>query len=256
MVRSWVWFSLVLSLALSLWACGGEDKPSLALRELGQSCSTDATCASGVCAQLSAIRQGEGVCSLACRKDDDCQNGNAQGVRFVCGVGPEQAKLCLPHCDSGYHNLTCVDGVTTSCVEAPERACGDCGCPENKRCEPDVGCIDQKEVGEECSENEDCISDNCSATAHVCRVHVGLPCTRDNCDWCLSSSSGYSFCSRKCSYGNECPDGLCLGDTTYFVMPQYRCFPPCGGSCPGACRSVSGEPDQQYCACEGCSIPK
>jgi hypothetical protein len=191
---------------------------------LGADCVSELDCPGGFC--------GDRGCTRTCETDADCTGG---AVR-VCGVGADGRRSCVPECGTGY---ACVDGVSTSCSVAPETYCTECGCPEMLRCEDGVGCQARVAVGEPCRGDTDCESEHCgglSTGAGVCRVPVGASCDTTNCDYCLVSEAGWTYCSRQCSDHSLCPGGYCTSADPELL--PFTCHPSCTGeddtSCPGA----------------------
>ena len=240
---------LVLLVAGLFWQCtsalGESNAPARA-------CSTDLECgANGAC-----IFER---CAKACTSSEQCNGG-------VCGIAPNGTQRCVPPCQETYfaapydtHDLTkiyaCVDGVSTACSRVDGTHCEACGCDPNLLCTPGVGCGPKRALGEACTADSDCKSDNCSDIAGVCRVPVGQPCDPSNCDQCYSNAAtGFQYCSRTCSGNSQCNGGACLGQGSH-----YRCFPSCSGfndtSCPGQCRSYTETNNRTayYCSCD-CTV--
>lgn len=189
---------------------------------LGGTCATDPDCASGPC----VIALGTGFCSAGCTSDADC--ATTSGARYVCGVGPGGAPLCVPPC--GTSRYTCVAGVSTDCsLVTDDSHCIDCRCADTtQHCLRDVGCFPPADVGGPCHQNSDCISRNCSTFHGTCRVAVGAACTTDDCDECLHLPTGGTHCSRECRSVSDCNGDACVGDA---ALLHYECRPPaCTGS--------------------------
>ena len=104
-------------------------------------------------------------------------------------------------------------------------------------------------VGEPCLDDSSCTSNNCSASARVCRVAVGTPCDSTNCDLCYVYA-GESFCSRECRWHDECNGGACLGSQ---LDDYYWCRPKCFSGCPTTCTTY---PDvaASICPCTDCPL--
>lgn len=212
-------------------------------------CTANADCTSGVCV--------EGYCGRPCTRDLDCPApAPFSGLPpSFCGITADGSSACVRGCgpNSGY---TCVAGVSTACarVSDPTR-CLDCGCsdPSLPRCDPGVGCAPRSDVGGPCLEDDDCLTDDCSARANVCRVPVGYPCTTSNCDLCVTYPTGESFCSRECNYTSDCNGGACV---RFDADPAYTCRPACTGSGDPSCIAPTfcGRTDDPgggtwFCAC-------
>lgn len=219
-----------MMLALSA-GCEGENR-------LGWSCGSAESCGGLECEPVAR------VCTQTCTDDADCVTPDGSGDQ-VCGVLSDGRRGCLSACESfGYEeSTTCVDGVPTACPQAPATSCLDCGCPDGRRCDPAVGCVDLSDVGGPCRRDEDCRTLNCSENrpwadeAGVCYVPLLAPCERNNCELCQRDGD-FSFCSRSCSGDNTCNGGICVGTVGWDdVVRNSSCRPRCntpqcaGGSC-------------------------
>jgi hypothetical protein len=213
-------------------------------------CSRDESCAElvGATAPYSDMRTS--VCTKPCASNGDCVGSE----EIVCGVLADGSRGCLPSCvrDS---DVPCLDGVPTACAAAGPTACEKCGCAPGERCEVGVGCEPLRAIGEACEVDLDCKTANCSAYSKVCRVPVGQNCDASNCDICLSSSSGWSYCSRPCQRDDECSTaGRCVG---YADTNNFSCRPNCksisDSSCPGTCKYTSNTA-ALYCDCPNCNV--
>ena len=197
---------------------------------VGEPCESSFECQSQLC-----VYQGNGgFCRQACTNDADCpageycaglqgtnggacfegggnnNNGNLKGIGEDCANGTE--------CASG----VCAGGAGTGyiCVELCET---DADCPDGYTCYPLQGgggaCFPSqgagngtKEIGEECSSNEECAS--------------GI---------CLSLGGPY-FCTENCAAHTDCPCGM-------------KCTATNGGNyCEGGAPKVSCIPDGEDCA--------
>ena len=187
----------------------------------GQPCQGDTEC----------VTVGdEHRCEHPCETDDDCSAFKIQQpvekVSTVCGTVGPALKACREPCTRHYEGAyACVDGHPVSCAALDETSCTICGCPDNLRCEHNVGCGGKRGLDEECLEDGDCNSNNCDFYAHVCRVPVGTACT--------ASSQGIArkkgtFCSRSCGSIFDCDGGACL---------FQECRPPCTGEFDPSCRA-------------------
>lgn len=210
--------------------CGGDGGSG----RLGDYC--DFGCAEGTCGV-------DGYCTRACTTDAECS------AETTCGTGSDGTAACLPRCDYwAPDGFGCQDGRQVPCGTPGLQDCYNCGCGPDQRCDEGGMCLPRSEVGESCRTNDDCRTGNCSEFSRVCRVPVGSPCTTEDCDLCVTSENGWSFCSRECGGHASCNGGLCLGGDDY-----YTCHPVCATytdpSCPGDCR-VSRQGDL-YCDCPG-----
>lgn len=230
---------LGLSMLMLAWlpSCSSDDKPRKdPVKEVGKQCLSSKDCASGQCF--------EGSCTIECESSDDCESTKLP----ACGV-TEIGSLCMRGCDLFRQDYTCVDEAPTACSIAGDGHCEDCGCPSSQRCD-EGECIDKLPVGDACTSDSDCKSDNCSDFAGVCRVPVGATCDETNCDGCLVST-GSSYCSRRCDGSSQCGAGECLGSES----EGYFCRMPCNGfsdpACPGSrCDLATGTPATEYfCDC-------
>ncbi|AUX38979.1 uncharacterized protein SOCE26_003610 [Sorangium cellulosum] len=169
--------------------------------------------------------------------------------------------MCLPACASDeYDSFVCLGDTSAACEYAVAREpgvfCEQCGCGPSLRCEPGVGCLPKRRLGEPCEDDGDCVSDNCSIDEHVCRVAVGAACTAENCDICYVEPSGWSFCSRYCHGDGRwhgCGErGECVA-SDQFHLDGSECWPVCTGSdpaeCPGYCLLL--EENLKVCDCFG-----
>lgn len=243
MLKGWL-AAVVVAVVSVVGGCsdsGEKTKPV----PVGEQCYSDAECNGGFCL--------DGSCSKHCEQDSDCHNDSAY-YQPVCGVDPKGDNSCVPQCDRD-QDYVCVDDVSTSCKVAPDSECEKCGCSSAERCEPGVGCMPKRGVGEACESDDDCNTANCSDFAGVCRAPVGAACDATNCDVCLASDN-WSYCSRECGSNGECGSGLCLGYADVFY-----CRPPCAKiqdeSCPGGiCKVFVDDATSNisyYCDCANSS---
>jgi hypothetical protein len=241
-------------LVVLAWACQGSDtggrKRETPGWPLGGPCDSNKDCESGQC-QIN-VRNNVGLpafCSKPCSVDADCSV--SLSMSLVCGIDPGGTRACVPRCDEG-RGFACKDGTSVACQQLDETYCEECGCEASLRCEAAVGCMPKRGVGEPCSANSDCHSENCSLFAQVCRVPIGSACSINDCDRCIGIGSG-GFCSRECTGDAECNGSACLGDPE---VRFFTCRPGCRSvddlSCPGTCRySDNG---RLYCNCSRCTI--
>jgi hypothetical protein len=219
-------------------------------------CHGDPGCLRGFCAATVDPSSGVALsfCSKPCTQDADCVS-DLFPASLACGVLADGSRGCVLRCaGTATTGFACVDGVPTDCQLAPETFCDVCGCPANLRCVSGVGCQPKAVLGEPCRYDDDCNTNHCSDVAGVCRTPVGQPCTDQNCDVCLSTQGGWSYCSRYCDRAS-CSDGLCLSQ-----LGINTCWPRCNGpadaSCPGRCGSVTrlGGGLDYYCDCNRGSV--
>jgi len=214
----------------------------------GELCAGAEDCAAGLfCASVSDSK----FCTVTCATNGDCPVG-PNGAYLECGVLADGSKACLPGCfmRSPLTGFACIDGVPTSCEVLGDEQCEQCGCAAGMTCLTGKGCVPKSDVGGPCDADDDCVSNNCSAFAGVCRVPLGTPCSTSDCDYCLS---GW-YCSRECNL-LHCEGGYCLGEVDGVGQPTgvYYCLPACDpnvpGACPGTqCRSNT-EAQISYCEC-------
>ena len=252
-MRWWVrvGFAIVGSAVLAVDCDGSQVGRGSTLRRSYDYCNSDADCGPDSCVQVpsSSLGGGTAFCTHACKTNTDCPSGDSSS----CGVGPDGQQVCVPTtCQYSDEGFVCKDGVITACKVAGEQFCDKCGCPASKRCAVGVGCVDLSDLGGPCDRDSDCRTNNCSTFAAVCRAPVGSTCTSDNCDRCLSSSGGWSYCSRLCGTQDDCNGGYCIG----IPGGNFACEPPCTGSCPGQCSYVGASDGSiiSYCDCPKCSI--
>jgi hypothetical protein len=245
--NSFVKLAIGLLCAGSIAGCNLESssaKPSA----LERSCTSDNDCGDGeFCTRIWPIGyedQEISFCSKPCQTDADCATRNPY---FVCGILDDNTRGCTYHC--GASGIACVNGVPTACVAAGDAYCDECTCPQSLTCQSGVGCVEKQPFGGPCIYDDNCVSNNCSPTAKVCRVAGGSTCTTENCDMCLTyPGTSWSFCSRKCDYSTgQCGDsGVCLTTGT-----NSRCYASCSG-CPASCGHttsdyVDGSMSLSYC---------
>ncbi len=217
---------------------------------VGDSCDDSEPCSIGLtCTEVKGDTAPWGatrVCTTACASDADCAS-----FGLVCGTIADGSRGCLASCASQPH-APCIDGIPTACAVAGPTECELCGCAPTERCEPGVGCEPRRQVGEPCTRDGDCNTDNCSVYNRVCRVAMGQNCTADNCDVCMSANDGWSFCSRICDFDSVCGAGNCL---RMYEGWDYMCYPSCSSSsdesCHGDCWYGSAN---LYCDCSNCAI--
>lgn len=233
---------LVTLLALS--ACG--DDGSSSGDPLGAYCYDDDACGSGLCL--------EGFCSSSCDSDADCSSDE---LPMVCGVGPDGSNVCAPGCSTLASGFACDGGIAVHCSQVTTDSCGSCGCDGSTYCDYDTdACLPLETVGNPCTRDSHCASDNCSEISHVCRVPIGAACTNADCDRCESRSGVGTYCSRECDSNSDCDGDLCIGNSS---IDLYYCANECSPSntsaCPGECDPVSGSSDY-FCDCESgtCSV--
>lgn len=140
--------------------------------------------------------------------------------------------------DSTAPNATAVPDCTQR-PDAPayppyctRQSCERCFCLSDERCREGLGCVGTAEIGDSCSFDAECASDNSGELNAVCRVPVGEPCTAQNCDPCLQHTSGWSCRSRVCSSERDCGGGQ-FGDCEYQALectvadPKLSLGEPC-----------------------------
>lgn len=214
-------------------------------QRLGESCASNADCASGACAEQS---DGSRVCAATCEADaGNCLAGEvcaaAQGSCGVCADESESAGLrglgepCAAdgECLSG----ACLDDAGASYCT---RACdGDAACGDGYHCR-DSACVrgPRQGPGGACVSNDDCLGGAVCATrgseswcapfcgdqacpegflcedvggASICTPDKGLVgeecAANEDClsGMCAVSASG-NYCTRYCDAGNFCGAGL------------------------------------------------
>lgn len=245
--RSVTAWGALFAFGLLFGACDGEsgdaNKPNGAYGAYGASCASDADCESGLC--------HDAFCTIECDETTDCDQGYGRSCGMVRGV-----RVCVPGCS--HDEYGCVDGVSTWCEDLDETHCESCGCPEALRCEPGVGCVAKSDEGGNCLKDSDCLTENCSLFAGICRAAVGAPCTVENCDQCLAAE-GWSYCSRECLIDNACNVGNTLTSLCRGGGGIYHCAPRCSGAadpnCPGNCRITEDQNGDSIFFCQ-CTAPK
>jgi hypothetical protein len=197
---------------------------------LGAYCEDDDECDSGHCLD-------DELCSAPCETDVDC-DWSPLGQRLECGTASDGTKQCVPPCgSSGY---ACVDGEPVSCATLDQTQCESCGCAAGSRCNPGKGCEPLVVVGEACNVDADCASENCGSSK-ICHVRIGATCTVRDCELCVFSPEGTTYCSRPCDADADCDGYRCVG---YRTTDEYWCQPACSesfdGSCHGQCLALDG----------------
>ena len=230
---------------LAFGAACSSSKPPAHKGTVGDLCSEPDECASGLlCASISNAQ----ICTVPCASNADCP----AGAYLECGVLADGSRVCVPECylNSGLPGFACVDGVPTACELLGDEHCESCGCAAGLTCLTGTACVPPSDVGGPCDADDDCVSNNCSTFAGVCRVRLGTPCTTSDCDYCLA---GW-YCSRECRSETGCQGGRCLGelDAVGRFTGVYYCRPPCqlgaAGPCPDDCEYHT-DAQYYYCAC-------
>jgi hypothetical protein len=168
--------------------------------QVGDPCTEDAACASGICVKVSGKTRG--YCSTSCGDDEDCDSAYAciEGECVAKGDSPDGAP-----CTSG---AECLGG---GCVPyGPIEVCGP-QCKEN----------------DDCGEKAICIVD-AFESACVPQKNLGEPCAYQmQCAWypggfCIyDETNNPAFCSVSCP-PEGCPEGFVCGET--FLFEGY-CIP-------------------------------
>src|SRR5262245_43507265 len=249
-VRGWYWLALC---ALAI-ACKGSDAApeqtafdptgSTACANDGDCCPEGSSCPAVSCSHYQSPRDGElSICTKPCNVDADCTSDLSTSL--ACGVLADGSGGCLPAWSVGVPlpGIACVNGVPTACNAAGAEHCASCGCPDGQRCDIGTGCVPRLPVGEGCQIDADCESNHCGEAGHVCRVPVGAQCNDQNCDLCMTSSNGWSFCSRYCQpfMLSSCGEGATCRNLGGGQSGSRLCWPKCVGmddpSCPVPCTS-------------------
>ena len=234
-------------LLASVQGCGKEDNagPQEPLKAVGEVCGVGDRCEGNTgCLEIVTPEYHGRVCGKECESDQDCDLGVKQepGVpAFVCSERYTGAHICVEGCLGKYDvnaKLACVNGHPTACSVLDATFCEQCGCPQATRCEVQVGCQSQHDVGEPCLQDDECKTANCDNERGVCRVAVGAACTRDNCQVCLTAGN-WSSCSRTCTDRSQCNGGMChlrlpFGNQEKLCSPLCRNesdTTSCGGKC-------------------------
>ena len=224
--------------------------------DLGEECSADAQCASGLCFRVA----GMSGCTVTCLATADCE-----AFGLLCVALREGVKACIPppgsadsgcgsHADCEYP-LVCRED--TSWCALPECTWdGDCDpgneCePATRRCQP-VACVSTYECEhplEVCSEGEcgapDCTESSQCPAGHFChptqlQCQEAEPCNDEGgCD----------------VYNQACVDAICIPDLCLAPCNQAgeQCNPEtgeCGAPCAGHgdCAAWAGcDPDAGLC---------
>lgn len=94
-------------------------------------------------------------------------------------------------------------------------------------CQADGGCMmEPGELGDRCTENADCTSDNCGAAAENpphCMVPAGDSCDGDNCGECVTTPDDGTVCLQACLEPTDCePTEVCaaLGGSGFYCRPS------------------------------------
>jgi hypothetical protein len=207
------------------------------------SSSTDGTSTSGP--PYVPPPQGDAGILAPCQTNNDCASD-------LCQYGAA-GNYCSAYCPGGGScpaGLACQVGAGACMVPCTSSSlCAQCACPSGQLCSEGVGCVPLAEVGQPCTQDSACKSQNCGADARVCDVPIGSPCNASNCELCLTWTNGVSYCSRPCTTQNDCNGygGVCAGGGG-----SYQCYPQCKSnvdpSCGDRCELLS-DASALICTC-------
>ena len=223
------------SLPAALVACSSaESVPTVAL---GQPCTSDANCSSGICTPEASTTSGKqwsggyctqqcstttacpslatcityddgsSYCAASCSADADCRTG------YVCSTS---ANVCLPDCRQGWScgtSLTC-DSGTGNCVGK------------------------QLAIGAACAQNVDCSSGICTPEASTTygKQWSGGYCTQQcstttacpSLATCITYDDGSSYCAASCSANSDCRTNYVCAISVGACLPDCRQGWSCG----------------------------
>jgi hypothetical protein len=222
--------------------------------ELGEECSDDGQCVSGLCFRVA----GMSGCTLPCEVTADCQVFGLlcvalrEGVRACVPPPGSSDASCTSHGDCEYP-LICRED--TSWCALPECTWdGDCGAgeecePGTRRCQP-IACVSTYECEHPL---EVCVDGACGAPA--CTVQAQCP-AGSFCHPTQLECQEAEACNDEggCDvYNQACVDGMCIPDLCLAPCTQVgeqcdpatgKCGAPCAGhgDCPAgaACGSAAG----------------
>ncbi len=188
-------------------------------RGLGELCTSNTECLSGLCMEDAGIR----YCSYSCTYDPDCAEGyHCRSGYCVRGEPGADGDPCVNN-DDCVAPATCYsDGQWTYCTQMGCEAGG--GCPPNMVCtmvgQTGVCSLTSAPVGEACTTGADCLSGTCV------------------------QFEGDSFCTTICDRETACPSGtFCTVSDTGAQACAPNSTPPeitdpdPGGSTRGGCNT-------------------
>lgn len=179
--------------ASALAAVGARRAEAARLRAVGNSCVSNADCASGFCVQESRTRK---ICH--CQSNGDCPGGVCLQTGACC-TPVDPAVTCAGKC--GPQTDNCGQAVDCGpCCLAPEAACaGDSDCCSGI-CAAGICAAGPVLDGGACDSDTDCQNGHCCSG--VCR---NFKTDTSNCGFCGN------VCSTNHLTGVACSDGLCVG---------------------------------------------
>lgn len=200
-------------------------------------CPTGQECVDNTCRPI----MGDGTVCSPCNSDAECGGPNDFCIGYPTG-GQFCGRACSGGSDCG-DGFICAgttggvsqcagfDGSTFSCDGAMPSGCtNDSDCAATERCNTSTGnCeprpMDRNELGEPCTDNDECNSGLCAATAdgQVCSQSCdsfnpmscpgGFYCDGDGCGTglCVGGSAGAAGLGASCSTDTDCSTLLCDG---------------------------------------------
>ena len=193
--------------------CGGCVSAEIVVgaRGLGEECTEDAECGSGMCLEDA----GRSYCTRACAADSECPDETFHCRGDLCVSGPrgEIGDACVVNDDCSASTFCATQGGRSWCTDA---CAGETDCPAGFVCVPAGGASvcapDLGLVGDPCMENNDCSSALCA------------------------SSGGEGTCTRVCDAFTPCAPGFeCVRTADGITAACVRPSDDGGG---GGCCSV------------------
>ena len=159
-------------------------------RGLGEGCTDDSECSSGMCTTDGGIS----YCTRACTTDSECADTfHCRGAVCIRGMREGVGSGCLENDDCLDDPANGNDGVCASRgADSPRWCTSFCDMADPMDCPDDFSCVavgddlsvcapDRGLVGAECESNDDCISELCAMTdtGSVCTRRCGaeVPCS-------------------------------------------------------------------------------
>ncbi|MFW5921209.1 MAG: hypothetical protein ACOCUS_05160 [Polyangiales bacterium] len=214
-------------------------------KPLGESCTVDKECESGLCMSASALGVGEGrVCGTACCSSAGCPSGT------VCWVSEAGARSCLPaHAVGVSEPGTGMPG--DDCSSGGDCRSGICGAASG------LGCVGHCTSGAQCGGNDCTLArvdiNGSERVSFVCAAGPGSGEFGDDCGSdddcragaCIETWLG-NYCTRACGSQDDCPFGaICDSATTPTDDVVSACFYSGSGGEPLCCSDGQCESNQR-----------
>ena len=185
---------------------------------IGAACTDGADCESGLCFPTGF---GAGRCTEACAAVGDCPAGwgcDSFGGEMAC-VCEASAELCNGEDDDCDAVVDEGDGALLGCSSGEICSAGACGCPPERTCPGEMGCVDLSRDAANCGAcGNDCGSGGICTDGSCC-----MP-SAERCDGFDDDCDG--FVDESTSAECAAMDGICI-DGSCACPPALRC----DGSC-------------------------